>query len=117
MSRLTREAILSVDDRRTETFHVDEWGGEVTIRMMSGEQREDLEIKIANREKNGLAGRRIRALAVVYSLVDERGQPLFTTKDVDALAEKSGTALDKILERIIALNGMNNAEAEAIAKN
>ena len=40
---LTKEQILESDDLKTEVVDVPEWGGEVTIRIMSGTERDAFE--------------------------------------------------------------------------
>jgi hypothetical protein len=117
---LSRDQILGVNDLPTDTFPVPAWGGDVTIRTLDGEQREDLENRIgAAQAAKGQPGRKsqIRALAAAYSLVDGDGKTLFALSDVPLLAKKSGTALDVIFDRVLKFNAMTKEEAGEIAKN
>ena len=43
---LSRDQILSVNDRKTEVVTVPEWGGDVIVSVMSGEQRDAYESMI-----------------------------------------------------------------------
>lgn len=115
---LSREQILSAEDIVTETFDVPKWG-EVTIRTMTGEQREELEGLIASFKQAGAKGgkKSARAIAAVFSLVDASGVRLFKVEDAAALAQKSGVALDCIFDRVLKLNAMTKSEAEAISGN
>lgn len=112
---LDRASILAAKDIITETFPIPQWGGDVTIRMLTGEQREELESRIQT-FKSG-AKKSVRALAAVYSLVGEDGAPLFTQSDVAELAAKSGVALDTIFDHVLKLNAMTKAEAGELEKN
>jgi len=114
---MNRDEILSADDLATDTFSAGKWG-EVTIRELDGEQREELENAIQGFKTRGGSKKSVRALAAVYSLINKAsGEPLFKPEDVAALAKKSGVALDTVFDRVLRLNAMTKAEAEAIAGN
>lgn len=122
--KLTKADILAVEDRPTEDVDVPEWGGEVTIRALSGAEREKWELSMAKLSvgKDGeltktptLEGSTVRLLAL--SIVDESGEPMFTKADIAGLAAKSATALDRVSKAAMRLNGLSDEAVEDEAKN
>lgn len=115
MALLTREAILSADDRTaTETVPVPEWGGEVVVGVIGGDERDRFDLY---REKRRQSDAGIRALLVAMSCRDEDGKPLFTPEDVATLGAKSSRALDRVFEAALRVNKMGNEAAEIEVKN
>lgn len=112
---LSRDVILSVDDRKIERVAVPEWGGDVCVRVMSGAERDSFESQMLARK--GGADVSIRAPLAAVTLCDEAGRRLFTPADVEALGEKSGTALDRVFNAAIRINAMGKADVEALEKN
>lgn len=111
---LTREQILEVDDRAvTETVSVPEWGGEVIVGVISGDERDRFDLY---REKVGHRDG-IRSLLVAMACRDENGDALFKPSDVNALGKKSSRALDRVFDVALRVNGLGEAAVEATAKN
>jgi hypothetical protein len=111
MAALTREAILAVQDLAREEVQVPEWGGSVSIKSMTGTERDAWEQSLVPAEgKAGKASkadvRNIRARLVAMCAVDEAGQRLFTDADVQALGAKSAVALDRCARVAQRLNGL-----------
>ena len=112
MPRLDRTTILAFPDLATEEVEVPEWGGSVTLRLWSGTQRDAFESEQAKDQNTNL-----RARIVARSAIDEAGNLLFTTADVEALGRKSGAALDRLVEAIYRINKYTAKDREEIAKN
>ena len=106
---LTRDQILSLDDLPREEVHISEWGGSVFVRALTGGERDQLERMIA---KDSVSRAKIAALCVV----DADGCRMFSDKDVDALANKHGGALEKIVNAALRFNTLTD-EAVTDAKN
>lgn len=119
MTLLTRDDILSVDDKVFEDIEVPEWGGTVRVRGMSGQQRDDYEASIiqqnGNDRKVNLSN--ARAKLVARCLVDESGALLFATDDVRALGRKSARALERVFDKARELSGMSEQDVENLAEN
>lgn len=119
MTLLTRDDILSVDDKVFEDIEVPEWGGTVRVRGMSGQQRDDYEASIiqqnGNDRKVNLSN--ARAKLVARCLVDEGGALLFTSDDVRALGRKSARALERVFDKARELSGMSEQDVENLAEN
>jgi hypothetical protein len=118
MSLLTREQILAADDIITEKVQVDGWGGEVLVRGMTGAERDRVEKTLVE-----LKGKRIvmkddiRAKLVAASVVDEKGELLFSEGDIHTLAAKSAAALQKVFEVAQRLSGLTDEDVDELEKN
>jgi|SRR6267154_1246396 len=120
MTLLTRASIISAADLRTEVIEVPEWGGAVTIRTMTGVDRDAYEASSIITDGNGK--RRVdmtnmRAKLVALTVVDDAGAPMFTLRDVDAIGAKSAAALDRIFRAAQRLNGLGADDVVAAEKN
>ncbi len=112
---LDREAILGAKDTHSEVVHVEEWGGHVCIRAMTGAERDDFRAAIEGAETS-LVGK-FEAPLLALTLVDEEGKRLFTIDDVEALRAKSATVLDRLAQIALRVNGMSDGAQEEAAKN
>lgn len=119
MGLLTREMILSVQDKKTETVNVAEWGGEVLVATMSGAARDAFEQSlfetVGKDRKQNLAN--ARAKLVARCLVDEKGERLFSDDDIKLLGGKSSKALDRVFEVAQRLNGLREGDVEELLGN
>ena len=116
---LTREQILAADDLARETVMVPEWSGTVTVRAMTGAERDEFE-QAVYREVDGkpeTERRNFRAQLLSRTIADDRGERMFTAADVEALGRKSARALDRLLPVARRLNGLGSDEIEALEKN
>ena len=112
---LTKEQILQADDIKTETVDVPEWGGKVTIRMMTGTQRDAFEASIIQGGKTDMQNIRAKLCAAV--MVDGDGKPLFTVHEVNILGSKCAIALDRIFSVAQKMNGLSGADIKELEKN
>ena len=114
---LSRDDILKADDRPIETVPVPEWGGEVLVRGMSGEGRNEFEASMAVMRGGKLVPEVSNTLAklVARCIVGEDGEPLFTQSDVYALGKKSAAALERVGEVAARLSGIDVGEMEVEA--
>ncbi len=119
MAVLSRDAILQADDRKQEEVEVPEWGGSVIIRCMTGKERDEFESETYQQKGKDIEynRRNFRARLLVRTLVDYEGKPIFSSKEADALGEKSGIVLDRILTNALRINGLGKDEVENLTKN
>jgi hypothetical protein len=88
---LTKDQMLWAKDLTIKEVKVPEWGGEVYVRMMDGDQRDKFEAdQIANPHSN------VRARLVAATVCDSAGNLLFTDADIPVISKKAGAALDRI---------------------
>jgi hypothetical protein len=115
---LSREAILGADDLRTQDVDVPEWGGKVRIRSLTAHDRDAIETAVYGAQKEGkYAPENVRALYAAGCIVDEKGDPLFSAADVEALGRKSAAALNRVYEAVLELNAIAEGDIEELAKN
>lgn len=111
MTGLTREQILQAPDIRTEILHIEEWGGDVWVKSMSGTERDRFEASILDmKTKQTVKLENIRAKLCSCTLCDEEGNLLFTEKDVELLGKKNANALSKVFMLAKALSGIGEEE-------
>jgi len=117
--KLTKADIVGLDDLKSETLDVPEWGGSVGIRRMTGAERDAYEADIFETKGTTMTLKRenFRAKLVARCLVDEKGERMFTDGEIAALGKKSGSALDRLFNAAQRINGMTKDEREKIEKN
>ena len=98
---LSREQILAVQDCKIEEVDVPEWGGQVIVRTLTGEERDQYESSMfevvgdgANREVIPKM-ENLRATLAALSIVDEDSKRMFDVSEVHLLGQKSASALDR----------------------
>lgn len=117
---LDRAAILNADDHVKERVHVPEWGGDIFVRNLTAGQRDRYELECfvdGAGMTAALDGIGVRARLAIATVCDEAGDLLFTADDLEALAKKSGAALDRVYEVATRLNRVSDADVEELAKN
>ena len=113
---LGKEAILSANDRTVEVVAVPEWGGDVTVKTMSGTERDAFEQSIVQgKDKMDLAN--VRARLCVRCIVGDDGERVFGDGDAIALGAKSAAALDRVFGAAQKLNGLSADDVEELAGN
>ena len=119
MPKLTRDQILAVADIKTEEVQVPEWGGSVFVRGLTGAQRVKFEMKVVEHRGTKQIWHRenIRARIIVMSVVDDKGELLFSEKDIKAVSEKAAGALERIFNVAQRLSGLSKQDVAELAKN
>ena len=103
---------LDLDDLAREVVEVPEWGGSVIITTMTGAQRDAWEQSLVDLKTKQADVRNVRAKLVVACAVDESGAPLFTAADVEALGQKSASALQRCAAVAQRLNALSEQALE-----
>jgi tRNA(Phe) wybutosine-synthesizing methylase Tyw3 len=116
---LSKEQILSAEDLQSEIVEVPEWGGTVKVRMMTGSERDAFEMSIfkvkgKDTERNFVD---LRAKLVARTLINEKGERIFTDDDISALGKKSAKALDRVYQAASRLNGIGKEAVDELTKN
>lgn len=105
MSEL-RERILAATDVASERLMVEEWGVEVEVRGMTGRARAALMQDALQGDTLNLA--KAYPLLVIECTYDPAtGQRIFEPGDFEAVADKSGAALEKIAVAAARLSGLD----------
>jgi len=115
---LTKDQILEVDDLKSVSVEVPEWGGTVLVRSMNGSDRDafDSSLYITNADGSRTAEMsNLRSKLVALTMVDEANVRLFEVADIPRLALKSAAALERVFEAAQRINGIGaKAEGEAL---
>lgn len=106
---LTRDQIFALDDLPRREVAIPEWKGSVYVRALTGAERDQLERMLA---KDSASRASIAALCVV----DKKGERLFSEDDVEKLAKKNGTALERIVTAALQFNALTEQALDE-AKN
>jgi hypothetical protein len=116
---LTKDAVLKADDRPIQEVEVPEWGGSVLIKAMTGAERNAF---LARHIQNPGKGQTIildnmHADLAALSIINEDGSRMFSAAEVGALAQKSGTALERIFKAASKLNGLSDEDVKELAED
>jgi hypothetical protein len=114
---LSRDSILAVSDLPVEEVQVPEWGGSVFVRSMNGLERAKLEAFGQADLKRSHDKQRFRQYVACLLASDESGNRLFTDDDLELLAEKSGSAVDRIAMAGMKLNKYTSDDIEELEGN
>lgn len=116
---LDRNAILKADDLKTETVAVPEWGGEVSVRTLSGTERDAFEQSCFERNGKSVEYNMVnmRARLCVLCIVDDAGKVVFSAHDINMLGSKSGKALERVYEVAQRLSGLSKDDMDVLSKN
>jgi len=113
-----REKILAADDLPVLEINVPEWGCSVWARSMTGTERSDYEEQMRKLNKDNAPDYQVLALYLLYVLVDESGERIFSgPEDVKALSEKNSAALLRVFQQASRHNGMAAGDVEDLEKN
>ena len=115
---LDKNAILKSDDLPREEVAVEQWGGSVWVRTLTGTERDQFEEScIKSKGKNRSVNlENIRARLCVLTMCNEVGERLFDARDVEALGKKSAMCLDLIFAVAQRMNGLGQNDVSDLAK-
>ncbi len=111
---LNKEQILAMKDVKIEEIEIPEWGGSVFVKAMTGEERDSFELSIVDKKERGKVNlENVRAKLCAMTICDEKGERLFSDKEIFALSKKSALALSRIFALAQKLNGLeDNSKGE-----
>ena len=113
---LTKDDILAADDLKLEKVSVPEWGGDVFVRILPGDERAMFENQ--QQTQNGRVNMvNIYARYGALVMCDEKGNRIFNDADVGHLGRKSGAALGRVFKVGIRLNAMSEDDVKEMVGN
>lgn len=115
MKNLSRDEILKQTSMQVVDVTVPEWGGTVSVKQMSGFERDAFDRSLVVGDKTDTTN--MRAKLAVATCVDKDGKPLFKPDDADALGKTCASALDRIFKMAAPLNGITQDDIEDAEKN
>jgi len=114
--RLTADEILAQDDTKTEDVEVPEWSALVTIRSLTGIERDKLEAAMVT-EKGGNRSvnfQNFRAKLIAATAIDAEGRHLFDQSQVAALGRKNAQALSRLFNVASRLSGYSDDDVKEL---
>ncbi|MDR5774910.1 MULTISPECIES: hypothetical protein [unclassified Caballeronia] len=111
---LTRDQIFATNDLKRETVDVPEWGGQITVEVMSGAARDAFGQATADSAKSPSF---FEAALVVATAVGDDGKPLFTADDIPLLQQRNAAVISRIAAASMVLNGIGATATEDAEKN
>ena len=113
MAHLTLDQIKNADDVKTAVVEIPEWGGEVTVKGMTGRLRSNLEQKISSNAPHG----DIKMMIVTSCTLNPDGTPMFKSDDRKWLIEKAADPIEKIFEGVCKLSGIHDKAVDEAEGN
>lgn len=117
MALLTKEQINNSDDRPTLEIEIQEWGGCVLLRTLSGTQRDSFEAGILDKNGKPTNLDNLRARFAALVLVNEDGSPMYAEAQTAQLGNKSANALTRIWDAGREFNKMDADDIESAEEN
>ena len=112
---LTRDDILAISDVVIEKLEMQDWGGDVYIKTISGADYVALQAlkpgQGDDEDPDSLEK------VIVIGTCDEKGTCLFNNDDIPALKNKAFKNLERLSMKILELNGLSTQQAEEAEKN
>ncbi|KAA3645554.1 MAG: hypothetical protein DWQ07_12785 [Chloroflexi bacterium] len=115
-----RRAILSAEDLQTEEVEVPEWDLILTIKGLSGAERDRYEQSLVKDGKRGAVKmnmQNMRARLVALTVVDGQNKRVFHDREIIDLGQKSAVALQRVVEVAQRLSGIGDNDLEELAEN
>lgn len=106
-----REEILKKNDLKRQKITIDEWGVDLYIREMDGDERYEISEKVSDNPTQ----KEIFDMSmdiVIWTCEDENGNRIFREEDKAELKKKSIGALRKLQEAAMEINGMGEIAVE-----
>jgi hypothetical protein len=122
---LSRDGILGAVDVQTEKVDVPEWGGDVIVRGLTGDELDAFQGSVRQFRPTFdgkgmepvLVQDGMRAKLLVKCLIDEAGGRLFTDQDAPALGAKNGSVIDRLYDVASRLSGLSDEEKKELEGN
>lgn len=108
---LSRDDVLSADDRELREVEVPEWGGTLYVRELSAKEVEDFQSEASELQEKAEQGKDLpyswRASLVALCAADEDGERLFEPDDRGALGDRSNDSIDRVADAALEVNGID----------
>ena len=115
MKKLSKDDIFKADDLPTKDMDIPEWGGMLTVRTLTGTERDQFESAFVNQDKIDIRGLKTRLIQL--TVLNGDGNPMFTKADLLQLNGKSASVIDRIFQVSQRLSGLTKEDAEEMVGN
>ncbi len=117
MSVLGKIQIAGATDLGEETLNIEEWGGDVRVRGLTGKEWARCRQAAKAEEAGKLTGATYSATICACGIIADDGTNVFTERDAPELDKRSPGVLERVAEVILRLSGVLKKESDDIAKN
>lgn len=117
---LSRDDILSTNDLETQEVEVDQWGGSIYVREMTGSDQDYWESELIEYNADGqpdLTTDNARAKLLVRCIVDEDGNRLLQDEDAGDLGDQSNRVIDRLFTTLMQISTADVPELDELAGN
>lgn len=125
--KLNKQLILETKDIKIIPLMIpewatDEWDGEVFIKTLTGAERDQLEASIIQLSADGRTQKmkldKLRSMLAFLAVCDDEGVRVFDSEsDIEAIAKKSASALDRIAVKVQELAGMSQEDVSGLLQS
>ena len=115
MKKLSKDDIFKADDLPTKDMDIPEWGGMLTIRTLTGAERDEWESAFVNQDKIDIRG--LKSRLVQLTTMNGDGQQMFTKADLQKINSKSASVIDRIWHVSRRLSGLTKEDADELVGN
>ena len=115
MKKLSKDDIFKADDLPTKDMDIPEWGGMLTIRTLTGTERDEWESAFVNQDKINIRG--LKARLVQLTVMNGDGQLMFTKAELLKINSKSASVIDRIFEVSQRLSGLTKKDVDELVGN
>lgn len=112
---LKDQILAAAIERKNKVEPVKAWGVDAFIRVMTGTERDAWEGQMFADGKPKTE--KFRAVLLVKTLSDEKGDRIFSESDIATLSEMDAKELDRLFDLASAANGLSKKDVEQLTKN
>jgi len=120
MPAITKAQFLDADDLPTTEVPLPEAYGTdafMLLRMMTGEERSELEKRFSVGDKATREPGQFRAAILAAMCIEDNGELMFTEEDAAAVLSKNAGTLESIVTQACALAGFTKKDVDQLEKN
>lgn len=119
MALLSKDQVWQAQDITFEDVPVPEWGGEIRLRGLAGDERDDFEAKslIKRKGTREVNLKNLRARLIAACAINEDGSPMFGPGDVLKLGTKSAVPIERLFKAAQKLSGMSDDDVEELTSD
>ena len=102
-----RDRIIQSKDIKSHLTHVDVWEVDIDIRTMTALERSRL-VATCTKADGTVDMEKMYPLLLISSVYDpETGEKVFGVEDMEALQDKSASAIEFVAQKVMEVSGMN----------
>ncbi len=101
-----RDRILAANDIESKVFHVAQWGIDIELRTLSASDRAQLVSSCMSADGTVDIQKMYPSLIIACVYDPETGGRVFSIEDMDAISDKSASAVEFVAQKAMEMSGM-----------